>query len=74
MCFHTVDIHKIMSSGVFADLGPLLDLSSVSRFSSGSDGVDPEQPPRAIAPTIKMASIRNLLNFIAVRRDHHEKI
>ena len=26
MCFHTVDIHKIMSSGVFADLGPLLDL------------------------------------------------
>jgi len=26
MCFHTVDIHKIMSSGVFADLGPLLEL------------------------------------------------
>ena len=26
MCFFSVDIHKIMSSGVFADLGPLLDL------------------------------------------------
>ncbi len=26
MFFHSVDIHKIMSSGVFEDLGPLLDL------------------------------------------------